>query len=112
MKTDNSSARITQHLRRLADGQPPGTRLPSVRALMAELRVSPVPVQQALDGLPPEYREPLVLCDLEEMGAREAAELLKISVPALKSRLYRGRRALRDKLGTQFERTYGQRLPS
>ncbi len=51
MKTDNSSARITQHLRRLADGQPPGSRLPSVRALMAELRVGPVTVQQALDGL-------------------------------------------------------------
>ena len=51
MKTDNSSARITQHLRRLADAQLPGSRLPSVRALMAELRVSPVTVQQALDGL-------------------------------------------------------------
>ena len=85
------------------DAQYPGTEDRST------LRVT---VQQALDGLPPEYREPLVLCDLEEMGAREAAELLKISVPALKSRLYRGRRALRDKLGTQFERTYGQRLPS
>lgn len=51
MKTDNSSARVTQHLRRLANAQPPGSRLPSVRALMAELRVSPVTVQQALDGL-------------------------------------------------------------
>jgi RNA polymerase sigma-70 factor (ECF subfamily) len=42
---------------------------------------------------------------LEEMAAREAAELLNISVPALKSRLYRGRRALRDKLGGTMERT-------
>jgi RNA polymerase sigma-70 factor (ECF subfamily) len=58
-----------------------------------------ITVQQALSELPAEYREPLVLCDLEEMAAREAAEVLKISVPALKSRLYRGRRALRDKLG-------------
>ena len=65
-----------------------------------------VTVQQALASLPPEYREPLVLCDLEEMAAREAAEVLKISVPALKSRLYRGRRALRDKLaGTLDSRT-------
>ncbi|MER3496850.1 MAG: hypothetical protein C4320_08865 [Armatimonadota bacterium] len=57
-----------------------------------------VTVQQALATLPIEYREPLVLCDVEEMPAREAAEILKISVPALKSRLYRGRRAMRDKL--------------
>ena len=64
-----------------------------------------ITVQQALADLPMEYREPLVLCDLEEMAAREAAEVLKISVPALKSRLYRGRRALRDKLSGTLERT-------
>jgi RNA polymerase sigma-70 factor (ECF subfamily) len=38
------------------------------------------------------------------MAAREAAEILNISVPALKSRLYRGRRALRDKLIGTMER--------
>lgn len=63
-----------------------------------------VTVHQALNDLPTEYREPLILCDLEEMAAKEAAEVLKISVPALKSRLYRGRRALRDKLGGTWER--------
>ncbi|MBL8088277.1 MAG: sigma-70 family RNA polymerase sigma factor [Chthonomonas sp.] len=60
-------------------------------------------VQQALRDLPAEYREPLVLCDLEDISAKEAAEVLNISVPALKSRLYRGRRALRDKLGGTLE---------
>ena len=68
----------------------------------ATLRIT---VQQALAELPVEYREPIVLCDLEEMAAKEAAEILKVSVPALKSRLYRGRRALRDKLGSAIERT-------
>lgn len=63
-----------------------------------------ITVHQALNDLPIEYREPLVLCDLEDMPAREAAEVLKISIPALKSRLYRGRRALRDKLGGALER--------
>ncbi len=62
-----------------------------------------VTVQRALAELPVEYREPLVLCDLEEMPAREAADILKISVPALKSRLYRGRRALRDKLASALD---------
>jgi RNA polymerase sigma-70 factor, ECF subfamily len=67
----------------------------------ATLRIT---VQQALADLPTEYREPLVLCDLEDMAAREAAGILNISVPALKSRLYRGRRALRDKLIGTMER--------
>lgn len=55
-------------------------------------------VQQALSELPPEYQEPLVLCDLEDYAAKEAAEVLQITVPALKSRLYRGRKALKAKL--------------
>jgi RNA polymerase sigma-70 factor, ECF subfamily len=63
-----------------------------------------ITVHQALDDLPIEYRDPLILCDLEDMPAREAAEVLQISIPALKSRLYRGRRALRDKLGGTIER--------
>ncbi len=67
----------------------------------ATLRVT---VQQALNELPVEYRDPLVLCDLEEVSAKEAAEILDISVPALKSRLYRGRRALRDRLGGSIEK--------
>jgi RNA polymerase sigma-70 factor (ECF subfamily) len=61
-----------------------------------------ITLHQALADLPVEYREPLILCDLEDVSAKEAAEVLKISVPALKSRLYRGRRALREKLsGTE-----------
>jgi DNA-binding transcriptional MocR family regulator len=51
MKTDSSSARVTQHLRTLAEAGVPGARLPSVRALMADLRVSPVTIQKALDAL-------------------------------------------------------------
>ncbi len=67
----------------------------------AALRVT---VHQALKDLPLEYREPLILCDLEDISAKEAAETLNISVPALKSRLYRGRRALRDRLGGSMEK--------
>ena len=51
MKTDNSVHSVTQHLRGLASSQQPGSRLPSVRALMRDLRVSPVTVQHALDRL-------------------------------------------------------------
>jgi RNA polymerase sigma-70 factor (ECF subfamily) len=71
---------------------------------MEERSALKVAVHQALDELPLDYRDPLVLCDLEEMSAKEAADVLGISVPALKSRLYRGRRALRDKLGGSLEK--------
>ncbi len=63
-----------------------------------------ITVHQALSELPSDYREPLILCDLEDISAKEAADVLNISVPALKSRLYRGRRALRDKLGGSLEK--------
>jgi DNA-binding transcriptional MocR family regulator len=51
MPTDSSSLRVTQHLRRLASAAAPGMRLPSVRALMDELGVSPVTVQKAMAQL-------------------------------------------------------------
>lgn len=63
-----------------------------------------IAVREALGSLPKDYREPLILCDLEDLSARQAADVLGISVPALKSRLYRGRRALKDRLGAAMEK--------
>lgn len=63
-----------------------------------------VTIQQALSELPKEYVEVLVLCDLEDLSTQEAADILKISLSALKSRLYRARRTLRDKLGSILEK--------
>jgi RNA polymerase sigma-70 factor (ECF subfamily) len=50
-------------------------------------------VQAALDALPAELREVLVLCDLEERPDPEAALLLAIPVGTVKSRLRRARAA-------------------
>lgn len=73
---------------------------PDIQVTGTEHRSSiKVMVHQALEQLPIEYREPLILCDLEDVTAKEAAAMLDLTVPALKSRLYRGRRALRNKLG-------------
>jgi RNA polymerase sigma-70 factor (ECF subfamily) len=60
-------------------------------------------VEGAIQTLPPIYRETLVLRDVEEMSAEEAAEALGITVPALKSRLLRARLLLRESLGAHFE---------
>jgi len=46
-------------------------------------------------ALPSPYREAITLTELEGRSQREAAEMLGISLPALKSRVLRGREKLR-----------------
>ncbi|MGX9294540.1 PLP-dependent aminotransferase family protein [Tsukamurella paurometabola] len=51
MSNDSSSSRVAAALRGWIAAAPPGSKLPSTRALVAEHRVSPVTVQQALRSL-------------------------------------------------------------
>jgi RNA polymerase sigma-70 factor (ECF subfamily) len=53
-------------------------------------------LQRALDRLPREYREVLVLKHIEGREYREIAEILGIRVGALKVRAHRGREMLKD----------------
>lgn len=59
-------------------------------------------VEHALEGaigaLEPMYREVLVLRDVEGLSAAEAAEVLGLSVQAVKSRLHRARLAVREQV--------------
>jgi len=55
-------------------------------------------VEQELQKLPEPYRTTLILRDLEEMSYEEIAEVLEISLGTVKSRLTRGREALRQQL--------------
>jgi len=55
-------------------------------------------VQKAVDGLPEDYRSVVVLRDLEGLSNEEVSKIMKLSVPAVKSRLHRGRLALRETL--------------
>lgn len=59
-------------------------------------------VDTALSTLPPDYRTAVVLRDVEGYSTEEAAELLGIGQRALKSRLHRGRMALRGQLDAHF----------
>src|SRR5574338_1096284 len=52
----------------------------------------------AIDALPAEQREVLLLRDVEGLSAEEAAAVVGIEVGALKSRLHRARMALRKRL--------------
>lgn len=52
----------------------------------------------AINGLKPGIRAAIEICDLDESSVAETANALDISVTAVKSRVLRGRRVLRNKL--------------
>lgn len=52
----------------------------------------------ALSHLPPIYRVPVVLRDIEGLTTEEASAVLKVKAQTLKSRLHRGRLILRQRL--------------
>ena len=64
----------------------------------AELRERREQVRAAVVELPPEFREAVVLCELEEMSYEEAAHALACPVGTIRSRLHRGRALLLAKL--------------
>jgi RNA polymerase sigma-70 factor (ECF subfamily) len=55
-------------------------------------------LETALEALPPEFREALLLVDVQELNYREAAEVLDIPVGTVKSRVSRGRALMREAL--------------
>lgn len=59
-------------------------------------------VEQALMKLPSMYRMVVVLRDVEQFSTEEAATALGLRVPALKTRLLRGRLMLREALAPYF----------
>lgn len=68
-------------------------------------------IQAAMTALPDEAREVLVLRDVEGLSAEEAAEVLQISVGALKSRLHRARLALSSSLSAVTDAPRGLPCP-
>ncbi len=53
-------------------------------------------LEQAIGGLEPMYREVLVLRDVEGLTAPEVAEIMGLTIEAVKSRLHRARIAVRE----------------
>jgi RNA polymerase sigma-70 factor (ECF subfamily) len=55
-------------------------------------------VVDALASLPAQYREIILLCEVEEFSYREIAEILSVPMGTVMSRLYRAKNALRHAL--------------
>ena len=91
-----------------------GDRLASREIGPAQLlddRTYDADIQAALDALPPDFRVAVVLCDIEGLTYEEISELLGIKLGTVRSRIHRGRSALRASLAHRTPRT-ASRLPS
>lgn len=66
---------------------------------IAQLRLA---LQEAIQELPEEYRSVFILRDIDGLSSKEVAQLLQLSVSAVKSRLHRSRLALRRTLAQVY----------
>jgi RNA polymerase sigma-70 factor, ECF subfamily len=69
--------------------------LPEDELLNRELGAT---LQRAITELPEKYRAVVLLRDLEELSTEEAAQILDLTVDVVKTRLHRGRLAIRKTL--------------
>jgi RNA polymerase sigma-70 factor (ECF subfamily) len=75
----------------IAGEEPP----PDLVLLGSELRAV---LDRAIAELPPKYRAVVLLRDLEELSTEETAQVLEVSEEVIRTRLHRGRTALRQTL--------------
>ncbi|BBY31248.1 RNA polymerase sigma factor SigE [Mycolicibacterium sediminis] len=70
---------------------------PNPEQIYHDSRLGP-DLQAALDSLPPEFRAAVVLCDIEGLSYEEIGATLGVKLGTVRSRIHRGRQALRDYL--------------
>ena len=102
--------RIMKHMERMprelsldakSEAEPTSLKLASQEmtpAQWAEFRERREQVRAAVLELPVEFREAIVLCELEELSYEEAASMLECPIGTIRSRLHRGRALLLAKL--------------
>jgi RNA polymerase sigma-70 factor (ECF subfamily) len=61
-------------------------------------------LRDALDALPPSFREAVWLRDVEEFSYAEIARMLEVPIGTVMSRISRGRRLLHDRLTAEVEK--------
>jgi RNA polymerase sigma-70 factor (ECF subfamily) len=78
---------------------PDGARSPFDRAFDSEKHIL---LAEALARINPSFREAVVLRDVEDFSYEEIADILQISIGTVKSRIMRGREALRGELSARL----------
>ena len=87
---------------------------PNPEQIYHDSRLGP-DLQAALDSLAPEFRAAVVLCDIEGLSYEEIGATLGVKLGTVRSRIHRGRQALRDYLASHSDqhgqlRLSGQRV--
>ena len=77
---------------------PEGTNVDE-KVFLSEMRCA---LHNAIQELPEEYRSVYLLRDVDGLTSREVAQVLEVSVPAVKSRLHRSRLMLRRSLAVEY----------
>jgi RNA polymerase sigma-70 factor, ECF subfamily len=86
--------------------QDPGPS-PYDQALDSETRVL---IERALTRINPQFRAAVVLRDIQNLSYEEIAEILQISLGTVKSRIVRGREALRRELSQQTQQGFAEAM--
>jgi RNA polymerase sigma-70 factor (ECF subfamily) len=100
LRQNSASSRSTDFDEAVHSGgqQSPNPETALLQAERSEL------VRKSLEELPPEYREVLVLRELEQLSYREIADITRIPMGTVMSRLNRGRQRLQQTLFAYGER--------
>lgn len=75
---------------------------PNPEQIYHDSRLGP-DLQAALDSLPPEFRAAVVLCDIEGLSYEEIGATLGVKLGTVRSRIHRGRQALREYLANHSD---------
>lgn len=68
------------------------------KTILQDIKVKQI--QKAIDKLPEDFREIIILCDIEGLPYEQISSILKIPIGTVRSRLHRGRLLLKERLAT------------
>ena len=80
---------------------------PNPEQIYHDSRLDPA-LQRALDSLAPDFRAAVVLCDIEGLSYEEIGTTLGVKLGTVRSRIHRGRQAIRDHLAAAPDHSLGR----
>lgn len=85
-----------------AKSSAPDPNVPGIEAKFKNrehlLELLDAPVRKALDSLPPEFRDAVIMADLQDMPYKEIAMVMNCPIGTVMSRLFRGRKLIKEYL--------------
>lgn len=76
----------------------PNASSPGADDVLASIRLGE-DIQKALLDLPDDFREAIVMCDIVGMSYEEIAQAIDAPIGTVRSRIHRGRKLLKERLG-------------